>query len=44
MLAILEEGANIHIEKQSSPKMDPVIMANYMEVRLPDGSTIESPK
>ena len=42
MLTIADSGANIHLSKQATPTMSPVIMANYMKSRLPDGSTMES--
>ena len=42
MLAVAESGANIHLSKEATPTMDPVIMANDMKARLPDGSTMES--
>ena len=42
MLAISDSGANIHLAKQATPTMDPVIMENYMKERLPDVSTMES--
>ena len=40
--AIKYSGANIHLEKQSTPTMAPVIMENDMKSWIPDGSTIES--
>ena len=42
MLAITDSGANIHLERQSTPTMAPVIINNEMKARLPDGSTMES--
>ena len=41
MLEIADTGANIHLAKQATPKLAPVIMDNETEARLPDGSTIE---
>ena len=42
MLEITDSGVNIHIAKQATPSMDPVIISNDMTARLPDGSTMES--
>ena len=42
MLAISDSGANIHLEKQATPTMAPVIMENDMKARLPYGITMES--
>ena len=42
MLPIVDSGANIHLAKQATHTMDPVIMYNYVKARLPDGSTMES--
>ena len=42
MLAIADSDANIHLAKQSTTRMAPVIMSNEMTARLPDGSTMES--
>ena len=42
MLAIADSGANIHLSRQATPTMAPVIMYNEMKSRLPDGSTMES--
>ena len=41
-LEIADSGANIHISKQATPTMDPVIISKDMTSRLPDGSTTES--
>ena len=41
MLAISDSGANIHLPKQSTTTMDPVIMSNEKTARIPDGSTME---
>ena len=42
MLAIAESGANIHLEKQVTPKMAPVIMWNDTKAKILDGSTMKS--
>ena len=42
MLAIEDSFANIHISKQSTKTISPVIILNYVKARLPDGSTMES--
>ena len=42
MLEISDSGANIHLSRQATPTMFPVIMDNKMKERLPDGSTMES--
>ena len=42
MPAITDTGANIHLAKQATPTMSPVMMENDMKARLPDGSTMES--
>ena len=42
MLAITNSGANIHLARQATPTMAPVIMENETKARLPDGSTMES--
>ena len=42
ILAITDYGANIHLEKQATPTMDPLIMENDINARLPDGSTMDS--
>ena len=42
MLAISDSGANIHLSKQTTTKMAPVIMSNKMTARLPYGSTMDS--
>ena len=40
MLAVADYGANIHIARQSTPTMAPVIMDNEIKSRLPYGSTM----
>ena len=42
MIAITDSGANIHLARQATPTMAPVIMDNKMKARLPDGITMES--
>ena len=42
MLAVVDSGANIHISRQATPTMAPVIMEHEMKEILPDGSTMES--
>ena len=42
MLEISDSGANIHLSRQATPTMLPVIMDNKMKARLPDGITMES--
>ena len=42
MLEISYPGANIHLAKQATTTMSPVIISNEMTVRLPDSSTKES--
>ena len=42
MLEIADSGAKMHLLKQANPTMAPLIMANYMKARLPDGSTMKS--
>ena len=42
MLAIADPGANIHLTRQSTPTISPVIMENEMKARLPDGITMDS--
>ena len=42
MLAILDSIDNIHLARQSTPTMAPVIMYNEIKSRLTDGSTIKS--
>ena len=41
MLAIAESGANIHLAKQATPTMAPIIMENDMKTRLPDVITMD---
>ena len=41
MIKIADSGANIHLAKQATPTMAPVIMDNEMKARLTDGSTME---
>ena len=42
MLAIIYSGANIHLGRQATPTMVPIITENEMKAILPDGSTMES--
>ena len=42
MLEISDSGANIHLAKQSTKTMAPVIISNDTTARLPNGSKIES--
>ena len=42
MLAVADYGANIHIARQSTPTMAPVIMDNEIKTILPDGKNMES--
>ena len=42
MLAITYSGANIHVAKQATPTMAPVIMLNDITSRLLNGSTMDS--
>ena len=42
MLEIADSGAKTHLLKKSNPTMAPLIMANDMKARLPDGSTMKS--
>ena len=42
MPIIVYLGTNIHLAKQATTTMAPVIMSNDMIVRLPDGSTMDS--
>ena len=42
MLAISDSGANIHLQKQATTTMAPVIISNYTTSRLPDVSKMES--
>ena len=42
MLEITDSGANIHLERKSTPTMAPVMMENNIKARLPDGFTMES--
>ena len=41
MLEIEDSGVNIHIARQATPTMAPVIMENETKARLPDGRTID---
>ena len=41
-LAIVDSGVNIHLAKQSTTTMDPVIISNDITERLPNGVTIDS--
>ena len=42
MLKIAYSGANIHLTKQATTSMAPVIMSNEMTERPPNGITMES--
>ena len=42
MLEIVESGASIHLSRQSTPTMAPVMIDNDIKSRLPDESTMES--
>ena len=42
MLAVVDSGTNIHISRQATPTMAPVIMDHEMKAILPNGSTMES--
>ena len=42
MLANADSCANIHLTRQATPTMAPVIMDNEMKSRLPDRSTMEA--
>ena len=42
MLSIAESGTNIHLAKQPTTTMVPVIISNYMTTRLPYESTMDS--
>ena len=42
ILAITDSGANIHLSKQSTLTMAPVVIENNIKSRLPDGSTMDS--
>ena len=42
IISIADSGANIHLEKQATPPMDPEFMEYDMKARLPDVSTMES--
>ena len=42
ILAIIDLGANIHVAKQATTTMSPLIMPNEMTAKLPDGITMES--
>ena len=42
MLAITDSGTNIHLARQATLTMSPVIMENEMKARLPGGITMES--
>ena len=42
MLEISYSGANIHLAKQATTTMAPVIIPNEMKARIPDGSIMES--
>ena len=42
MLAIVDSGVNIHLEKQATTAIASVIMLNKISSRIPDGSTRES--
>ena len=42
MLEITDSGANIHLARQATPTMAPVIMDNEMKSRLQYGGTMDS--
>ena len=42
MLEIEDSGANIHLAKQATPTMAPLIISNDIKTRLPYVSTMES--
>ena len=42
MLSITDSGAYIHLARQATPTMAPVIMDNEMKAILTDGSTMDS--
>ena len=42
MLAIIDNGENIHLARQATPTMAPVMMYNEIKSRLPDRITTES--
>ena len=42
MIAIADSGANIHLARQGTPTISPVMMENEMKARLPNVSTMES--
>ena len=42
MLAIADSGANIHVARQSTPTILPVVTDNKTKARLPDGRAMES--
>ena len=42
MLSIADSGAYIHLARQATPTMAPVIMDNEMKAILTDGSTMDS--
>ena len=42
MIAIIDSGVNIHLARQATPKMSPLMMDNEIKARLPDGITMES--
>ena len=42
MLSIADSCANIHLERQATHTMDPIIMDNEIKERLPDGIIMES--
>ena len=41
MPAITDSGATIHLERQATPTMAPLIMSSYTKKRLSHGSTME---
>ena len=42
MISIADSGANIHLSKQATTIMAPVIISNEITSRIPNGSTVES--
>ena len=42
MIEIADSGANTHLSKQATPKMDSLIMENDMKATLPYGRPVDS--
>ena len=42
MLEIADSDANIHLARQATPTVAPILMDNEIKAKLPDGSTMES--